>query len=226
VSCGRGQPGSAAHLRARAAMCQICPFASRNPADPLGLTPAGGAVFCRPAGRPVAVMVTAGAARCPKGMHPSDRGLVRWAGLAWMGVPRPVRWALFWWLRGPVPGCGCIEPLKRATLAETAAWDAALETIGMETLTVAIGASLAVAAAWGLDWRAGVGLAGLILMRAGAASIRERKRLQAEATARQEHERRAAEARRQRALEAPAPATAPCPTAPKPGPATAAPASR
>lgn len=40
---------------------------------------------------------------------------VRWLGVVWRGVPEPLRWALEWrgLLPRELPGCGCIDALKR-----------------------------------------------------------------------------------------------------------------
>lgn len=57
---------------------------------------------------------------------PDSRGVIRWLGVEWIGVPAPIRWACRHPdLRdvlglpepsGPFWGCGCIRRLKNATL--------------------------------------------------------------------------------------------------------------
>jgi len=52
---------------------------------------------------------------CPKRKHP-ERGLIRWLGVLWLGVPWPIRV----WLHATgrlsdvdaLPGCGCVYAVK------------------------------------------------------------------------------------------------------------------
>jgi hypothetical protein len=96
-------------LRSRAAMCGLCIGGTRGP--------------CPETGRDAAEMVRDGG--CPLGRHPDGRGIVRWQGTEWLGVPAVIRWA---WpvlrrlhglpaLTGPLPGCGCHAASKAAWLA-------------------------------------------------------------------------------------------------------------
>lgn len=90
----------------RAAMCQTCPRSIKSAA--------GSAITCTVLGRPVVEVVTTGMP-CPDGRHPDAAGVVRWAGLRWLGVPEPLRWRLVWALgREPrgLSGCGCVEAVK------------------------------------------------------------------------------------------------------------------
>lgn len=82
--------------RTRAAMCVACPRARAY-------------VICSVDGR-----ATRGRALCPLGRFPDRLGLVRWLGLRWRGVPWPLR-VLDDDLAGvSLPGCGCVDALKRA----------------------------------------------------------------------------------------------------------------
>jgi hypothetical protein len=97
-------------VRARSAMCLLCPGGGRTGA-------------CAETGETVEHMVRHGG--CPLGRHPDAAGIVRWQGMEWMGVPAVIRWA---WpvlrrlhglpaLTGPLPGCGCHLAAKEAWLA-------------------------------------------------------------------------------------------------------------
>lgn len=88
-------------VRTRAGMCQTCPRAR--------YTARGSAVLCLVDGKPVVSRCHAGG--CPIGRHPDERGRVRWMGLLWRGVPWPVRLKLPAHIR--LPGCGCVDSLKR-----------------------------------------------------------------------------------------------------------------
>lgn len=89
-------------------MCQVCMRAARATGDRLGLR-GGGAVRCTVSGRSVAEHVMESVATCPRRRHGA---VVRWFGIMWYGPPAPLRWLMFWWLTGPVPGCGCVKFLK------------------------------------------------------------------------------------------------------------------
>lgn len=54
---------------------------------------------------------------CPLDRHPDDRGIVKWAGRRWYGVPFPIRTALaIAHPKHPRPssfdGCGCVKSWK------------------------------------------------------------------------------------------------------------------
>jgi hypothetical protein len=103
-------PGrSPAHAMACGAMCVLCVGGRRG--------------ACPATGRDALAMAVEGS--CPLGRHPDGRGIVRWQGTEWMGVPAVIRWA---WpvlrrlhglpaLSGPLPGCGCHAASKEAWLA-------------------------------------------------------------------------------------------------------------
>ena len=92
-------------------------------------------VVCE-AGRPVCKRSGAGVQLhiegqpCPRGWHPDKRGRVRWAGVAWSGVPFPLR--LWLWLRlddrdhdefvASFAGCGCVRSLKAAWMWLVRKW--------------------------------------------------------------------------------------------------------
>lgn len=92
----------------RAVMCWSCPTVHGGPW--------GGKRVCED-GETVRVKVSIGGKGCPRGNHPDKAGVIQWCGLAWYGVPAPIRWAarvlhpshraFHWW-----PGCSCIKPLK------------------------------------------------------------------------------------------------------------------
>src|SRR5262245_21550550 len=103
-------------------MCQVCPFARRDSQDPWGLR-GGGAVECTVSGRSVASHVLSGSPSCPLGMHPDRRGILTYVWVRWAGVPAPIRWAMAWWTRGPLEGCGCIVTLKLAWNREVNLWN-------------------------------------------------------------------------------------------------------
>lgn len=100
-----------ARMRECAAMCHTCIY-GRDDGDPFGR----GNVTCSINGEPVVALCQRGA--CPKRKHPDETGKARWLGVAWIGVPAPIRW----WLRLTHPkhprsrswrGCGCVAFLKR-----------------------------------------------------------------------------------------------------------------
>lgn len=93
--------GGAELLRTRAAICGSC----RDHRD----------TRCGVSGLSLVLHVHGMA--CPRGKQADGRGWVRWLGLAWVGVPWPVRaWRAAksrnrGWLL--LPGCGCVVALKR-----------------------------------------------------------------------------------------------------------------
>lgn len=96
--------------RERAALCQFCPHADHGE----GFWTQG-AVECTISGRAILEHVTG--APCPRGYHPDSRGITRWLGVRWYGVPYPIRVLL--WAFGAShrrPGawgrCGCLVWLK------------------------------------------------------------------------------------------------------------------
>lgn len=92
-------------IYARAAMCETCPAGRRGPR--------GGVALCTITGRDIAQHVD-GSAACPKRRFPDANGLIRWLGIRWIGVPRPLRWLLSWrGLRRAHYGCGCIFFIRR-----------------------------------------------------------------------------------------------------------------
>ena len=91
--------------RARAIMCQTCIYGERTDSTTFGLA----VVSCD--GVPIAQYIT-GFSRCPKEKHPDQYGVVRWLGIRWFGVPKPLRMLMRPWLTGDVQGCGCIARLK------------------------------------------------------------------------------------------------------------------
>ena len=89
---------------ARALICHSCVFALRK---------GGQAVSCTVGGLPVIGHVQG--APCRKNKHPDGDGVVRWIGLRWYGVPRPIVWWLsIRWpaLRAASLGCGCLKGPK------------------------------------------------------------------------------------------------------------------
>lgn len=105
-NCQMSAPDAAMIRRGRALMCQVCPEAIHAEGDFWGLR-GGGAVICTVSGRLVRDHVQTCAPSCPLERHPDHSGIVRWLGVRWLGVPAPIRWAMFWWLKGPLAGCGC-----------------------------------------------------------------------------------------------------------------------
>lgn len=87
----------------RAAICQTCLWGETHDR-------VVGVVSCTISGR--AIVDHLHGARCPKGKHPDRRGVTRFVGVRWYGVPMPVRaWV---WLTGtrhiPLRAwrlCGC-----------------------------------------------------------------------------------------------------------------------
>jgi hypothetical protein len=104
-------------------MCHLCEHARRDLIHPWAV----GAVECRISGDPVIWHIRTPLPTCPKSRHGQ---LVSWLGLAWYGVPYPVRFALRWRLKGKLPGCGCIKVIKDWTNKETAIWNNALASMG------------------------------------------------------------------------------------------------
>lgn len=88
-------------IRTRTIICASCKHADDHAA-------------CTIDGHPIGWHVQGG--KCPKGKQADHYGHVRWLGVKWLGIPRPVRWwhnlteKLQW---DQVPGCGCILWLKR-----------------------------------------------------------------------------------------------------------------
>ncbi len=92
-----------------------------------------GLVKCTLSGSPIVEQVCGGVLKakagfaCPIGKGPDEAGIVRWMGIRWRGVPWPVAAMLAddvmcgWFgharpaLRSDMPGCGCVEVLKRWT---------------------------------------------------------------------------------------------------------------
>jgi hypothetical protein len=107
MSCGcAGTPAvTQDEQRARALMCQTCIYAEHDSGEPWMV----GAVECRISGKPVADHILSPAPTCPKNRHGP---VLTWLGIRWYGAPYPLRKLMFWWLRGPVPSCGCIRVLK------------------------------------------------------------------------------------------------------------------
>lgn len=102
--------GTLGPIHERAALCQFCPHADHG---------AGfwtqGATECTITGKAILEHVTG--APCPRGYHPDGRGITRWLGVRWYGVPYPIRVLL--WAFGAShrrPGawgrCGCLVWLK------------------------------------------------------------------------------------------------------------------
>lgn len=91
-----------AERQARSAMCATCPRRLR------------GGLVCGVSKRPTEEHRVGGA--CPLGRYPDERGVIRWRGVQWLGVPMPVR--LWLVLRGKLSrpeamaGCGCVRALK------------------------------------------------------------------------------------------------------------------
>jgi hypothetical protein len=101
-------------------MCRVCPMLERDHATQFLM------LTCSATGRTLQEMITSPAPICPLGRHGP---LVRWLWIVWYGVPMPIRLFLKHRLTGPLPGCGCIKPLKDLTNRETAIWNAALTTL-------------------------------------------------------------------------------------------------
>jgi hypothetical protein len=90
------------------ALCYTCIWADRREAP----------LRCQ--SQPVSVRISARS--CPRGKFAADRETVRWAWLAWYGLPAPLRVAMWldkvarYTLAGlkpdRLPGCGCWKPLK------------------------------------------------------------------------------------------------------------------
>jgi hypothetical protein len=91
--------------RARAVMCHTCAHALRDMAHPVAI----GAVECRISGKPISWHIGTPAPSCPRSRHGA---IIRWFGIRWFGVPKPLRWFVRARLSGPIPGCGCIYRLK------------------------------------------------------------------------------------------------------------------
>lgn len=92
-------------------MCFGCEHADRK-----GLT----VLSCE--GVPIVHRITAG--QCPLNRHPDPAGVVKWAGIRWLGVPYPLRlWAWLMHPKHPRPSsirqCGCIKPLKELWISVT-----------------------------------------------------------------------------------------------------------
>lgn len=91
-------------VRTRTIICASCKHADDHAA-------------CTIDGHPIGWHVQGG--KCPKGKQADANGHVRWLGVKWMGIPKPVRWwnnrteKLRW---DEVPGCGCVVWLKRLAL--------------------------------------------------------------------------------------------------------------
>jgi hypothetical protein len=101
--CVMWTPQADDHREARAVMCMgRC---SRKDA-------AGDAIQCTISGNPVEYHITSCSPSCPRGRHPDRRGVLRWAGIRWYGVPRPIAWAY----RIRQPWCGCCYVLKNLWL--------------------------------------------------------------------------------------------------------------
>lgn len=93
-------------------MCAVCPARWTRE----------GVIQCTLDGRACVDHVKRG--DCPKGRYPAQDGSVRWMGVRWIGMPKPLRWR-FWWLyrrRPRVDGCGCVLRLKRAWERISAVW--------------------------------------------------------------------------------------------------------
>lgn len=107
--CGDGQAEARTTLHARALMGAAC--RRRRGAT------------CQLTGRTCREHVARG--HCPRRRFPDAQGRVRWLGLAWLGVPAPIRWlaatrlgrAVMGGIPRPAPpaGCGC-------TVAGKAVW--------------------------------------------------------------------------------------------------------
>jgi hypothetical protein len=114
VTCGScGHKGPDGDTRARAAACELCREAIRGQGATLRRT----AVECGVSGLPVLLHATIEG--CPKDRYADARGVVRWFGIEWYGVPYPQRvwlWALHTKHPKPssFPGCGCLKWAKDA----------------------------------------------------------------------------------------------------------------
>lgn len=86
--------------RTAAAMCVACPRS--------GIIQ--GVRICTESGR--TTISHTDAQDCPIGRHPDKAGIVRWRWLRWYGVPMPLRWKIKDRLTKPLPGCGCVKPIK------------------------------------------------------------------------------------------------------------------
>lgn len=88
----------------RAGMCAVCPKRWERE----------GVIQCTLDGKPCVEHVKRG--KCPAGRYPDKEGRVRWLGVLWVGMPKPLRWR-FRWLYGRSPrvdACGCVWVLARA----------------------------------------------------------------------------------------------------------------
>jgi len=95
-----------AKARTRRGMCAVCN---------------GNRPYCPRSGRPVTLHING--EPCPRGCHPDKRGRVRWARVAWSGVPFPLRLWLYLCIDDrrelaefvdSFAGCGCIRSVKAA----------------------------------------------------------------------------------------------------------------
>jgi hypothetical protein len=115
--CGCG--GDQNRERTNAAMCAACPALGRKmwgPGREHWVTQA----VCTVDGRAFDLRGQRAAEwPCPKGWHADERGMVRWLGIRWRGVPYPLRVRLRRWgvefKRGPLPECGCMDRVKAWT---------------------------------------------------------------------------------------------------------------
>ena len=100
MSCCR--PANRSDPATRASMCAACPHRRGE--------------LCRPAGTEAVTLLVGG--ECPRGRWPDKRGVVRWLGVEWYGVPMPLRWWLMLTGRSRAmdpeawPMCGCMVRLK------------------------------------------------------------------------------------------------------------------
>lgn len=102
MSCGR-----ALSSRDIAAVCATCLMGERDNKITVG---------CTIEGRGIKDYVQGGRP-CPLGKHSAKSPIVRWLGMAWMGVPMPIRlWLMVVHTRHPRPdsftSCGCNLRLK------------------------------------------------------------------------------------------------------------------
>ena len=109
MSCGgcNAKPVPRDEQRARALLCAVCVRAKHDWRHPIRVGP----VECRISGKPVWLHVVDPKPSCPRRRHGT---VVQWWGVEWIGVPKPVRIVMAWWLRGPLPGCGCIRRWREA----------------------------------------------------------------------------------------------------------------
>lgn len=136
---------NAQRTRTALAMCFLCPardgarcsLVRGSHANAKNLVLNTGTIKALPRAGDVQLIVSARASvQCPRNRHPvGEHQIVRWMGLAWYGVPEPLRWLLDI-RRGPWRGtntlvqCGCQTTLKALSLRKRFEWLAvALERV-------------------------------------------------------------------------------------------------